>query len=203
RVFDLFVQGDRPLDRSSGGLGIGLTLVRRLAELHAGGVEVFSAGEGQGSEFVVRLLAIEPPAKLVPAAAAPRQHVARDILIVEDNEDARETLRMLLEFDGHRVSAEADGESGLATAIRERPEVMLVDVGLPRMDGYEVARRVREIDGWARRPFLIAITGYGQDEDRERAIAAGFDAHLTKPVEPKQLLDAIATLQPTSPSSPS
>ncbi len=203
RVFDLFVQGDRPLDRSSGGLGIGLTLVRRLAELHAGGVEMFSAGEGQGSEFVVRLPAIEAPARVVPEDATARERVGRDILVVEDNDDARETLRMLLEFDGHRVLAEPDGESGLATAIRERPDVMLVDVGLPRIDGYEVARRVRAIDGWGRRPFLIAITGYGQDEDRDRALAAGFDGHLTKPVEPKRLLDAIAALGTTSPSSPS
>ena len=182
RVFDLFVQGDRELDRSLGGLGIGLTLVRRLAEMHGGTVSVRSPGEGQGSEFIVRLPAIDPPQ---PAAAredkaAPAE--ALDVLVVEDNADARETLQMLLELSGHRVRTAEDGPSGLAAGLEHKPDVMLVDIGLPRMDGYEVARRLHEAAG-ASRPFMIAVTGYGTPEDRQRAMDAGFDAHVVKPVD--------------------
>jgi signal transduction histidine kinase/ActR/RegA family two-component response regulator len=200
RIFDLFVQGDRELDRALGGLGIGLTLVRRLAEMHGGCAEVKSDGEGRGAEFTVRLPAIEAPASDAAPLPGMEPAPARDILIVEDNADARETLRMLLEIAGHRVAVEPDGESGLATALRSRPEVLLVDVGLPRMDGYEVARRIRSEAGWPARPLLVAITGYGQSSDREQALRAGFDAHLAKPVEPRLLLDLIAR-GPTS-SSP-
>ena len=198
RVFDLFVQGDRKLDRSMGGLGIGLTLVRRLAEMHGGTVELVSEGEGRGSEFIVRLPAIEAPesSTILPTAAGATR--ALDILIVEDNEDARETLRVLLEMNGHRVHAEPDGESGLETALRVKPPLMLVDVGLPRMDGYEIARRVRAANGWAVRPTLVAITGYGQPADRTRAIEAGFDLHLPKPVEPQRILDLVAATAATS-----
>jgi signal transduction histidine kinase len=182
RVFDLFVQGDRDLDRSLGGLGIGLTLVRRLAEMHGGAVSVRSPGAGQGSEFIVRLPAIDPP---VPAARREDKAVEGDlldVLIVEDNADARETLQMLLELSGHRVHAAEDGASGLSAALERQPDVMLVDIGLPRMDGYEVARRLRDAAG-ASRPYMIAVTGYGTPEDRQRAIDAGFDAHVVKPVD--------------------
>jgi signal transduction histidine kinase/ActR/RegA family two-component response regulator len=192
RVFELFVQGDRELDRSQGGLGIGLTLVRRLAEMHGGGVSVASAGPGQGSEFTVRFPAIEP----APAAQASRKRAleapTRDILIIEDNDDARETLRVLLEMSGHRVETASDGAIGLEKALALRPEVALVDVGLPKMDGYEVARRIRAATG-ARRPFLVALTGYGAPEDRERAFAAGFDAHVVKPVDNDTLAEVMAT----------
>ncbi|HUP98752.1 MAG TPA: ATP-binding protein [Usitatibacter sp.] len=198
RVFDLFVQGDRPLDRSMGGLGIGLTLVRRLAEMHGGSAEVRSEGDGKGSEFIVRLPAIPAPAGDAKTPALEATANARHVLIVEDNDDARETLRVLLELSGHRVHAEPDGERGLETALRLKPEVMLVDVGLPRMDGYELARRVRAADGWPVRPLLVAVTGYGQPADRAMALAAGFDSHLPKPVEPQHLIDLIATA-PTSP----
>jgi signal transduction histidine kinase/ActR/RegA family two-component response regulator len=193
RVFDLFVQGDRQLDRSLGGLGIGLTLVRRLAEMHGGSAEVRSEGDGKGSEFIVRLPAIEAPdsSTLVPAQAKPTR--ALDILIVEDNDDARETLRVLLEMNGHRVHAEPDGERGLETALRVRPTLMLLDVGLPLMDGYELARRIRAADGWETRPTLVAVTGYGQPADRSRALAAGFDLHLAKPVDPQRILDVVAS----------
>ncbi|MEO5692714.1 MAG: ATP-binding protein [Usitatibacter sp.] len=193
RVFDLFVQGDRDLDRALGGLGIGLTLVRRLAQMHGGTADVTSEGEGKGSQFTARLPAIDAPAARDAPAVSYDATGGRDVLVIEDNEDARETLRMLLETGGHRVNAEPDGESGLATALRTRPEVMLVDIGLPRMDGYEVARRVRADAGWTRRPLMVAITGYGQAGDRENALAAGFDLHLAKPVEPQRLLEIIAT----------
>jgi CheY-like chemotaxis protein len=115
----------------------------------------------------------------------------REILIVEDNADARETLKMLLEMMGHKVHIASDGESGVAVAERVKPEIMLVDIGLPRMDGYEVARHIRAANGWPSRPLLIAVTGYGQESDRQRAIAAGFDLHMAKPIEPNQLMEVI------------
>jgi CheY-like chemotaxis protein/anti-sigma regulatory factor (Ser/Thr protein kinase) len=194
RIFDLFVQGSRPLDRSSGGLGIGLTLVRRLVEMHGGRVEVSSRGEGQGSTFTIRLPAIEAPASPEPRD---EHHGAdgRDILLIEDNEDARETLETLLRLKGHEVRTAPDGPSGLAAALSERPGVMLVDLGLPGLDGLEVARRVRADGGWAQRPLMVALTGYGQDEDRQRAIEAGFDAHVTKPVS----MDALDRLLERAP----
>ncbi len=192
RVFDLFVQGDRDLDRALGGLGIGLTLVRRLAEMHGGTATVHSEGEDRGSEFMVRLPAIQAPAlRATRGERTPAKAASREILIVEDNADARETLRMLLEMMGHRVHVAPDGESGVATAERLKPEIMLVDIGLPRMDGYEVARRIRAADGWPSRPLLVAVTGYGQEADRERALAAGFDVHMAKPIEPGQLFEVI------------
>ena len=182
RVFDLFVQGERDLDRSQGGLGIGLTLVRRLAELHGGSASAASDGRGKGSEFTVRLPMVERPADTETEAKRAVTEPARHILLVEDNADACETLRNLLEVHGHRVATASDGPSGLERALALQPEVILLDVGLPRMDGYEVARRIRASDG-IRRPLLIAITGYGAPEDRERAHEAGFDAHVTKPVD--------------------
>lgn len=184
RAFELFVQGDRPLDRAAGGLGIGLTLVQRLAQLHGGMASVFSAGAGQGSEICVRLPSIaapRPPARTVPGPVTPGR--GRDVLVVEDNADARAALCELLEIGGHRVRAAADGPSGLAAALAAPPEVALIDVGLPGIDGYEVARRIREAEMGASRPFLIALTGYGAPEDRQRALDAGFDRHLVKPID--------------------
>jgi PAS domain S-box-containing protein len=193
RMFDLFVQGDRGLDRRHGGLGVGLTLVRRLVELHGGRVTVTSDGPDRGSVFTVRLPRITAPARVaepVPARAA--ASCPRRILIVEDNDDAREMLRMTLALAGHEVHEAPDGATGLERALAVHPDVALIDVGLPGLDGYEVARRLRAAPGGD--PIvLIAITGYGQVEDRRRALDAGFDAHLTKPVAPERLAELIET----------
>jgi signal transduction histidine kinase len=186
KVFDAFTQGKQGIDRAGGGLGIGLTLVRRFAELHGGGVEARSAGPGTGSTFVVRLPRIEEPDTTREGATGVREasnHAYR-ILVVEDNEDARESLRVLLEIMGHEVHEAADGESGIAAALRLQPDFVVVDIGLPRLDGYEVARRLR-----AAIPHvgLVALSGYGREEDKQRAKDAGFDAHLLKPADPERL----------------
>ncbi|MGH7314624.1 MAG: ATP-binding protein [Candidatus Rokuibacteriota bacterium] len=191
RVFDLFVQGEAGLDRRQGGLGIGLTLVRRLVELHGGHVEAVSGGPGRGSVFTVNLPRIGAPACASPSGPALRApNRRRRILIVEDNDDAREMLRMALTLNGHEVHEAVDGTSGLAQAIALRPDVALIDVGLPGLDGYEVARRLAAVKG-RESMRLIAITGYGQAEDRRRALDAGFDAHVTKPVAPDRLAELI------------
>ncbi len=189
RVFDLFVQEPQSLDRSRGGLGLGLALVKRLVELHGGSVAVWSAGPGQGSEFTVRLPAVAAPV----AEAAGRGTVTRPasgrsrrVLVVEDSADARQSLRLLLELAGHEVEAAADGPSGLARLRTFRPDVALIDLGLPGMDGYAVARAARERPE-TRAIRLVAVTGYGQAEDRWRALAAGFDLHVTKPVDASML----------------
>jgi signal transduction histidine kinase/ActR/RegA family two-component response regulator len=196
RAFDLFVQGDPGIDRSRGGLGIGLTLVRRLAELHGGSAEAASAGANRGSELVVRLPAIAGVAAAEPRAESARRPRTRDILIVEDNDDARESLRKLLEFAGHRVRAERDGAAGLQSALSEEVDVVLLDIGLPKMDGYEVARRITQArrSNGGRRPLLVALTGYGLAEDRQRAFEAGFDAHLVKPMDEAELDKLLARL---------
>jgi signal transduction histidine kinase/CheY-like chemotaxis protein len=181
RVFDLFFQATGELHRK-GGLGIGLTLVRRLVELHGGRVCVTSEGPGKGAAFTVRLPAIAAPRAEVSAVASQNPAArARSILLIEDNQDARESLRMVLALEGHTVYEAADGRSGVESAEALRPEVALVDIGLPEMDGYEVARTLRDrLDGSI---VLIALTGYGQPEDERRAREAGFDAHLVKPAD--------------------
>jgi signal transduction histidine kinase/ActR/RegA family two-component response regulator len=191
RVFDLFVQGARTADRSQGGLGIGLTLVRRLVELHGGAVTASSAGPGHGSRFTVRLPAIAaptPPALVKEWDASPRRF---RILVVEDNPDARDTLEQALKLQGHEVTSAADGPTGLDRALSEGFDAAVIDIGLPGLDGYEVARRIRANDE-RDAMVLVAVTGYAQDEDRQRARAAGFDDHLPKPIEPDGLIALIA-----------
>jgi two-component system CheB/CheR fusion protein len=182
KVFDLFVQADNTLHRSASGLGVGLTLVRSIVELHGGRVQGRSAGPGQGSEFVVwlPLANVEaPPAEAThPDGFGPR----RKILIVEDNDDSRRMLEMMLRLDGHEVSVARDGEEGLAALRRQVPDVAVVDIGLPTLDGYELARQVRRSDAGGR-VYLVALTGYGQAEDRRKVLEAGFDAHLVKPLK--------------------
>jgi PAS domain S-box-containing protein len=194
RVFDLFAQADRGLDRAQGGLGIGLTVVRRLVELHGGRVEARSDGLGRGAEFVVRLpalaQAVEAAAPGRAVAAAPAEKRVR-VLLVEDNPDAAETLMMLLQLLGHHVRIAPDGFSALELAATNVPDVILVDIGLPGMDGYEVARRIRA-DVRLRRVLLVALTGYGREEDKQHAMAAGFDYHLVKPVDPRALQGLVA-----------
>jgi PAS domain S-box-containing protein len=190
RIFDLFAQAEQPMDRSVGGLGIGLTLSRRLVEMHEGTLTATSAGPGHGSEFTVRLpvaIAVTPE----PSAAPRAPERSRSILVVEDNDDARESLRLLLEGLGHRVVAAGDGAEGLALAAAHHPEVALIDLGLPGIDGYEVARALRA-SPIGKTLTLIAVTGYGQAEDRQRSKEAGFDAHLVKPVSQALLSSLIA-----------
>ena len=188
-LFKPFVQGEQPLDRAAGGLGLGLALVDRLAALHGGSVEARSDGPGKGSTFTLSLPAAtgRPQAKShAPSAAGPEK---RRVLVVEDEKDVREMLRVLLESEGHEVSIAGSGTEGLAKFGSFRPDVALVDIGLPGMDGYEVARQARSLPGGSRFK-LIAITGYGQDKDRQRARDAGFDLHVTKPVLYDQLVRA-------------
>ena len=190
-VFEVFVQGSSTLDRSQGGLGIGLSLVRRLAELHGGDIEADSKGPGAGSVFILRMPRIEPPVQLA-TAAPPAADGKPTLLLIEDNEDGREMMTMMLDCYGYQVRAAEDGLRGL-DAVREfRPDLALVDIGLPGIDGYEVARRLRA-DPDTRHIKLIALTGYGLAEDLARVMAAGFDRHLVKPVGIEQLMETIAS----------
>src|SRR5262245_31367449 len=196
RIFDLFVQADSSLARSAGGLGIGLTLVRQLVELHGGSVSARSGGRNQGSEFEIRL----PLAAILPASAgdAPGDSSRtpsrgrRHILVIEDNRDARQMLRMVLELRGHRVSDAPDGVTGIRMAVASAPAVILIDLGLPDMDGYVVAKRIRKRLGG--QVVLIALTGYGDAESRQRSAAEGFDLHLVKPVSPDDLTRTLESL---------
>jgi PAS domain S-box-containing protein len=190
RIFELFAQAQQPMDRSVGGLGIGLTLSRRLVEMHDGTITAASEGRGRGAEFTVRLPVA--PAEAPPPTPTPRRpERSRRILVVEDNDDARESLRLLLEALGHHVFEAADGPQGLAVAQAHHPDVALIDLGLPKLDGYEVARALRGNPA-GKTMTLIAVTGYGQAEDRQRSKDAGFDAHLVKPVSQMLLSSLIA-----------
>ncbi|MES2346022.1 MAG: response regulator [Pseudomonadota bacterium] len=196
-VFDVFVQGSSTLDRSQGGLGIGLSLVRRLAELHGGAVVAESKGPGGGSTFTLRLPRIEHQPAPAPAPSGDSQgELAKpSVLLIEDNDDGREMMTMMLSCYGYEVQAAADGLQGLEAAGRFLPELALVDIGLPGIDGYEVARRLRA-DPATRHMRLIALTGYGQAEDLRRVMEAGFDRHLVKPVDIDQLMEVIGSRMP-------
>jgi signal transduction histidine kinase/ActR/RegA family two-component response regulator len=191
-IFDLFTQGPRSLARSEGGLGIGLNVVRNLVAMHAGSVRAESEGAGRGSTFTVTLPLSELPqaSALVPRGDAGAAGGGCAVLIIEDNADACATLQYLLAMEGHAVSAANDGRSGLAAAIEHPCDVLVCDIGLPALDGYGVIRALRQSPGGAR-PYAIALSGYCQAEDRARAIDAGFDQYLVKPVRPDALLALI------------
>jgi two-component system, sensor histidine kinase len=193
KVFDLFSQAQQGLDRSRGGLGLGLALVKHLVELHDGTVEVASDGAGQGSKFTVHLppstLARTPPVSRAKLSSAMRDKL--HILVVEDNDDARAMLRDLLESRGQEVDTAGDGVTGLQLALDKHPDVMLIDIGLPKLDGYQVASEIRRCI--AKRPLLIAMTGYGHE--RERALAAGFDIFMVKPIDVVELETMLATIK--------
>jgi two-component system, sensor histidine kinase len=185
-IFDLFVQAETPAESPRSGLGIGLTLVRRLAELHGGTVEAASNGEDQGATFTVRLPLVAEEAASITAGPAAAERLVRRILVVDDNDDVRTMNALLLQAEGHEVHEAANGGAALALFRQMGPDVALVDIGLPGMDGYEVARRIRE-EPEGQRVRLIAVTGHGSPEDRVRSLAAGFDVHLVKPVAPEEL----------------
>jgi signal transduction histidine kinase len=188
-IFTPFAQDDHTLARSSGGLGIGLSISRAIAELHGGSLRARSEGAGKGALFEAALPLVEPPAEAAraePGAAGAARR--RRVLVVEDNADIRETLRLLLEHWGHEAMLAGSGDEGLALALQAMPDVALIDIGLPGISGYEVALRIRSATShWPRRIQLVALTGYGQPADRERAMQAGFDSHLLKPVDPEAL----------------
>jgi CheY-like chemotaxis protein len=198
QVFDLFMQGPRSLARSEGGLGIGLNVVRNLVGMHGGTVTADSAGEGRGSTFTVRLPlsgAIAPVAEM-PLGPSAAQGACR-ILLIEDNVDACDTLRTLLELAGHEVAVAYDGCAGLEEAQARRYDILICDIGLPGMDGLEIMERLRREQPQGPRLFTIALSGYGQGEDRERAFGVGFDRYLVKPAAPDVLLELVGEASET------
>jgi len=221
-VFELFTQLDRTNGRTQGGLGIGLALVRQLVQMHGGSVSAASDGPGKGAEFVLRLpvlsvaaeedhepanVTVETPgggevaSMVAPLVAASAERIARRILIADDNNDALESLATLLQLNGHEVYTATNGGTALQCAERQRPEVALLDIGMPVLDGYEVAKRIRQ-HPWGQRITLVALTGWGQDSDRRRSREAGFDSHLVKPLDLETLTDLLARL-PFGATSPS
>jgi signal transduction histidine kinase len=192
-VFDLFVQGKRPLDRTQGGLGVGLTLVKRLVEMHHGRVEASSKGAGKGATFKVVLPCLSEvprePAR-APRAAPAAAAGGRRVLVVDDNLDAAESTAAYLRLEGHEVKTACDGRQALASIQAFDPQVIVLDIGLPGLDGFALAHRLRERGG-SRQALLVAVTGYGQREDRQRAVDAGFDYYFIKPTDPRELHDAI------------
>ncbi|MET0659898.1 MAG: ATP-binding protein [Steroidobacteraceae bacterium] len=195
RLFEMFAQADQALEHAQGGLGIGLALVKGLVQLHGGKVEAHSAGLNHGSEFVVHLPRIAAPSQyLAPAAPLQVPVVPRRILIADDNRDAADSLAALLELDGHEIHVAYDGAEALELCLRQPPHIGLLDIGMPKLDGYELARRVRA-QSWGNDIKLIAITGWGERADRTRALEAGFTAHLTKPVSAASLAAVLADVE--------
>jgi len=204
RVFDMFTQGDRSLERAEGGLGIGLTLVHRLITMHGGTVEARSDGPGKGSEFIVSLPVARAIADQLPEARKEDDEqalkpVTRRILVVDDNLDSAESLVLLLKLMGNDVHTAHDGLEAVAMAETNRPDVILMDIGLPKLNGYEAARLIRERAG-DREMVLIALTGWGQEEDRRRSKEAGFHHHLTKPIDLAVLQQLLAEAGAGSPN---
>jgi PAS domain S-box-containing protein len=195
KVFDRFFQVDTSLERATGGLGLGLTLVKTLVELHQGTVHAHSAGKGLGTEFVVSVpLPAEPLAPLPPASPLVEERTeagARRILIVDDNQDSAASLALLLEMAGHAIHVAHDGLDAVEMAARVQPDLVLLDLGLPRLNGYDAARRIRALPS-GRSMVIVAVTGWGQDSDRQKTVDAGFDVHLVKPVDPDALMKLIA-----------
>jgi signal transduction histidine kinase/ActR/RegA family two-component response regulator len=195
RLFEMFSQIDSAIDRAEGGLGIGLALVKGLVALHGGTVEARSSGAGHGSEFSIHLprsviisrrLTAEVEQSVVVTVAGPRGKV----MVVDDNRDAADTLSLVLRMSGHEVLVGHSGKDALELGSREHPDAIILDIGMPDMTGYEAARRVRR-EAWGRQVLLVAVTGWGQEDDKEKARAAGFDRHLTKPIDPNQLEDVL------------
>ena len=201
RLFEMFMQLDTSQERSREGLGIGLTLVKTLVEMQGGTVEAHSEGLGRGSEFVIRLPTVAEMPRALPrqTTAEPLPAVRRRILVVDDNEDAAEWLATVLRLNGHETHVAHDGLEAVRSAERIRPDAVLLDIGLPRLDGYEACRRIRA-QSWGQDLLLVALTGWGQDEDRQKSRDAGFDAHLVKPVDDQVLLKLLASL-PSSTSA--
>jgi CheY-like chemotaxis protein len=193
RIFDMFRQVHRSSDRAQTGLGIGLTLAKRLIELHNGRIEARSEGPGHGTTFIVRMPQATAPMRYTyDRRDAARQRPAPSrVLVAEDIPDAAEMLRLMLESMGHQVRVAADGVQAVAIAREFAPEIALLDIGMPRMDGYEAARQIRAVLG--RDVILVALTGWGQEDDQRRARDAGFDRHLTKPADPDVLEELITS----------
>jgi PAS domain S-box-containing protein len=201
RIFDMFTQTGLPLERAQGGLGVGLALVQRLVKLHGGTVSAFSGGQGKGSDFTIRLPVLqahrnEAPASRAAAAPAPEKHCR--ILVVDDNQDSADSLGMLLHMLGHEVKTANDGETALAAAEEFRPDVAILDIGLPKVNGYDLAKQIRE-QPWGRSIVLVALTGWGQEQHRKRSAESGFNHHLTKPVE-FEVLQEILDVAESSPA---
>jgi CheY-like chemotaxis protein len=198
QLFEMFSQVSPALERSQGGLGIGLALVRGLVDLHGGSVEARSAGPGKGSEFTVRLPALAQPLPSRQEASGDGELLGSGpgcrILVADDLRDSAESLALMLRLGGHDIQTAHDGLEAVQAAAAFRPDVVLLDIGMPKMNGYEAARHIRQ-QPWGKRMVLIALTGWGQAEDRRRTTEAGFDYHLVKPVEPKALEELLNGLK--------
>jgi signal transduction histidine kinase/ActR/RegA family two-component response regulator len=197
QVFELFTQTDRPLDRAQGGLGIGLTVTRSLAEMHGGTIEALSEGEGTGTEFVLRFPALSHAESAPHARSGQAQtdgRTPRCVLVVEDNRDAADALAAYLRANGHEVHVAYDGRAGMRAALREQPDVVICDIGLPELDGYELAKSLRAEPDLSR-TLLVAVTGYGDARDRSRGLEAGFQHYLTKPADPELLVRIVSSIE--------
>jgi CheY-like chemotaxis protein len=204
-IFDIFSQAKRVLDRSQGGLGIGLSLVRALTELHGGRITALSAGLGKGSEFIVRLpMLAEQPLQEAPAQTEQVKETRAKkcrLLIADDLKDSADTLAMMLKMMGHEVHTAYDGEEAVAAAAQFQPDVVLLDIGMPKLNGYDACRQIRQQPG-GKQMLLIALTGWGKEDDRRQTDQAGFDHHMVKPVDPAALMRLIGSLSVADPSQP-